>query len=259
LTFDDHDGSMHQLAQGLFKRYSRLGKHVELIVCNTSQSLERLSDYVRKSLERLIIVGHSEFFESSCRFQAKVFHIIPLKKRKLGGAPLEAVSELICNILKRHRIGTIDFCCCEVATNTHYYDLDLGSESWEHPVSLTSEDNEVIAGKIREHDPDISSLEYICHRIFSTTLKCPTLQGLNGFGWIDPEKDELYKTFPSDHVHLLPERLRRKRTDAKLKSKSKIREIGDYEAAVLSKRSPHSLVYTLSPRSPISFSLIRKI
>lgn len=253
LIADDVDGSMKSLGEGVASFCASLGHTVTHLILSKGIRLDTLNSLVRSHLDKMIVVGHSEFFDTTTSFTKRSYHPIPLDKRTIGGFGLEEVTSQFVRILNRVRIQEIHFYCCELATNTRYYEMDSGSECWELTEDFNNEHADSVHRRLIEASSDTSSLEYIAFKIHRETLKCPILKGLNGFGWINPT-DTILKTFASSEIALVPTASKIYRGPSATSKSFKKRgrtaptEV-TYAEAVLNKTSPHSIIYTLKARA----------
>lgn len=207
LTQDDKDGSMLCLAEAMRDKYSRRGFYVSFSEASTAACLQHsMTDFIsamRKfDVSELMIVGHSEYFTNKTNFRQKSYDIIPIANRTLGGLSLHSVSEIIAALVRSKRIPQITLLCCESATTVSLYESDIAPSTW---VLDEVFDNTLLSSVTNRTDEDVSSLQYICSILHSSTDRCPIVSGLNGFGFIDPSSDEPLTTFPSELYHMIPD------------------------------------------------------
>jgi hypothetical protein len=248
LTQDDQDGSMLALAEAMREKGFRQGFQVAFAEASTVDGLHlahnKLIATSRKAdISELMVVGHSEYFTNKTNFTEKLYDIIPIAARTLGGLPLESVSELILSLVNSKRIPCVTLLCCESATTISFYECSVAPSTWlVHEVFDDAMQSAIID---RAGDSDISSLQFICSTIYAHSFRCPRVTGLNGFGYIDPTDDGPTMTFPSDLYHAIPDFNTGRRAVFGNKAARHDRVSDMLMASCLAKTSPHMVSYTI--------------
>ena len=247
LTLDDRDGSMLLLANKLREKYVCQGFKVFFTEASTELALafseSKLISSIRKhDISELVVVGHSEYFTNRTNFRGKLYDIIPIADRTLGGISLRSVSELIATLIHSKRIPQVTLLCCESATTTRLYESDIAPCTWELDEIFDSTMESTVSKRC---DDDISSLQYICSMIYSRTARCPRVSGLNGFGFIDPTSDEPINTFPSELYHKIPDVNTTARAVLGGKAAKHDRAFAKVLASCEAKTSPHVVSYCI--------------
>ena len=243
---DDDDGEMAKMAASIEAFKKNQNDIVSLVDLTEITPRHLTNEY--KNYDKLIVTGHSRFFENGSRFVAPPKYVCrPLAQRLVGGVPADQIASFLADIVKLAKIKDILFCCCEIATNVDTHTRDDNGEELPPAIDVRSNWDNIVDAYLKSEkgDEKVSLLVWLGILMRQKLRKQAwagevLLGGLNGIGYI-VEDNPKFLTFSQEYFSNYATILKRQNKSKTLKKDDEF--LNNYVLNKARKASAHVLTY----------------